>query len=195
MPDELGTPCLLIMGRCNIRKAFRGGFKRRLNLVVYEALSSGRAQCCDATLVSLLARSRHPQPCAAAVDGAVLAWPSAASVLHTQKSCGEGHKRWLCSAPSLRGGGPLERPGPLLRARPGASQGVPRPSGRARGGNCRLGAARGVGGACFQYGSGRRLAAAAARRGTPARPCRPRGPESFALAALAQDRAETAAWA
>ena len=46
--------------------------RRRLDLVVYGALSSGGAQCCDATLVSPLARSGHPQPCAAAVDGAVL---------------------------------------------------------------------------------------------------------------------------
>ena len=41
--------------------------RRRLDLVVYGALSSGGAQCCDATLVSPLARSGHPQPCAAAV--------------------------------------------------------------------------------------------------------------------------------
>ena len=46
--------------------------RRRLDLVVYGALRSGGAQCCDATLVSPLTRSGHPQPCAAAVDGAVL---------------------------------------------------------------------------------------------------------------------------
>ena len=46
--------------------------RRRLDLVVYGALRSGGAQCCDATLVSPLTRSVHPQPCAAAVDGAVL---------------------------------------------------------------------------------------------------------------------------
>ena len=46
--------------------------RRRLDLVVYGALSSGGAQCCDATLVSPLSRLGHPQPCAAAVDGAVL---------------------------------------------------------------------------------------------------------------------------
>ena len=46
--------------------------RRRLDLVVYGALRSGGAQCCDATLVSPFTRSGHPQPCAAAVDGAVL---------------------------------------------------------------------------------------------------------------------------
>ena len=44
--------------------------RRRLDLVMYGALSS--AQCCDATLVSPLSRSGHPQPCAAAVDAAAL---------------------------------------------------------------------------------------------------------------------------
>ena len=44
----------------------------RIDLVVYGALNSGGAQCCDATLASPLARSGHPQPCAAAVDGAAL---------------------------------------------------------------------------------------------------------------------------
>ena len=38
-------------------------------------------------------------------------------------------------------GTPMNSPGPQLRARPGASQGVPRPFSGARGGDCRLGTA------------------------------------------------------
>ena len=46
--------------------------RRRLDLVVYGATRHGGALCCDATLVSLLTRTGHPQPCAAVVDGAAL---------------------------------------------------------------------------------------------------------------------------
>ena len=149
-----------------------------------------------------LARSGHPQPCAAAVDGAVLhvaerrkraAYPE---LYRAGRAADAGCAR-------LRGGGPLERPGPQLLARPGAFQGIPRPSSRARGSDCRLGAAlvehadnSGAAGS-RQYGSGRRLAAAAGRRGPAARqhppPRRPRGPQPPALAALAKDREGAAA--
>ena len=46
--------------------------RRRLDLVVYGATPRGGALCCDATLVSPLARTGHPQPGAAETDGAVL---------------------------------------------------------------------------------------------------------------------------
>ena len=46
--------------------------RRRLDLVVYGATPRGGALCCDATLVSPLARTGHPQPGAADTDGAVL---------------------------------------------------------------------------------------------------------------------------
>ena len=46
--------------------------RRRLDLVVYEATTRGGALCCDATLVSPLTRTGHPQPCAVQVDGAAL---------------------------------------------------------------------------------------------------------------------------
>ena len=46
--------------------------RRRLDLVVYGATTRGGALCCDATLVSLLTRTGHPQPCAVQVDGAAL---------------------------------------------------------------------------------------------------------------------------
>ena len=73
----------------------------RLDLVVYGALSSGGAQCCDATR----SRDRGTQPCAAAVDGAVLRVAERKRAA-TQNSCGEGRKHWFCSAPRW---GPLER--------------------------------------------------------------------------------------
>ena len=46
--------------------------RRRLDLVVYGATPRGGALCCDATLVSPLAHTGHPQPGAAETDGAVL---------------------------------------------------------------------------------------------------------------------------
>ena len=46
--------------------------RRRLDLVVYGATAHGGALCCDATLVSPLTRTGHPQPCTAEVDGAAL---------------------------------------------------------------------------------------------------------------------------
>ena len=60
--------------------------RRSLDLVVYGALSSGGAQCCDSH-----AQRPWTAPCCA--------WPSAASVPPTQNSRGEGRRRWLCSAP------------------------------------------------------------------------------------------------
>ena len=45
---------------------------RRLDLVIYGAAPLGGALCCDATLVSPLARDGEPHPGAAAQDGAVL---------------------------------------------------------------------------------------------------------------------------
>ena len=141
-------------------------------------LSSGGAQCCDATLVSPLSRSGHPQPCAAAVDAASVRLPRTRPGRATDAGCAR-----------LRSGGPLERPGPQLRARPGAPQGVPRPSSRARGGDCRLGAAlvehavRGGAAGSRQYGSAgcsrrpaRRSTASSTmppQRATAACPCGP----------------------
>ena len=46
--------------------------RRRLDLVVYGATAHGGALCCDATLVSPLTRTGHPQPCTVEVDGAML---------------------------------------------------------------------------------------------------------------------------
>jgi hypothetical protein len=46
--------------------------RRRLDMVVYGATPLGGALCCDATLVSPLARNGAPQPRAADEDGAVL---------------------------------------------------------------------------------------------------------------------------
>ena len=54
--------------------------RRRLAMVVYGATPLGGALCCDATLVSPLARNGAPQPRAADEDGAVLRTsPSGAS--------------------------------------------------------------------------------------------------------------------
>ena len=65
--------------------------RRRLDLVVYGATRHGGALCCDATLVSPLTRTGHPQPCAAVVDGAAL-------------KVAERRKR--ATYPELEGGGP-----------------------------------------------------------------------------------------
>ena len=65
--------------------------RRRLNFVVYRATAHGGARCCDATLVSPLTRTGHPQPCTAEVDGAAL-------------QIAERHKRVAC--PELSRGGP-----------------------------------------------------------------------------------------
>ena len=46
--------------------------RRRLDLVVYGATPHGGALCCDATLVSPLTRTGHPQPCTVTIDGAAL---------------------------------------------------------------------------------------------------------------------------
>ena len=46
--------------------------RRRLDLVVYAATAHRGALCCDATFVSPLTRTGHPQPCTAEVDGAAL---------------------------------------------------------------------------------------------------------------------------
>ena len=46
--------------------------RRRLDLVVYGATPHGGALCCDATLVSPLMRTGHPQPCTVTIDGAAL---------------------------------------------------------------------------------------------------------------------------
>ena len=46
--------------------------RRWLDLVVYGATRHGEALCCDATFVSPLTRTGHPQPCAAVVDEAAL---------------------------------------------------------------------------------------------------------------------------
>ena len=46
--------------------------RRRLDLVVFGATAHGGAPCCDATLVSLLTRTGHPQPCTAEADRAAL---------------------------------------------------------------------------------------------------------------------------
>ena len=46
------------------------GSTSRLDLVVYGATPRGGALCCDATLISPLARTGHPQPGAAETDGA-----------------------------------------------------------------------------------------------------------------------------
>ena len=66
---------------------------RRLDLVVYGATRHGGALCCDATLVSPLTRTGHPQPCAAVVDGAAL-------------KVAERRKR--ATYPELERGGPQE---------------------------------------------------------------------------------------
>ena len=42
------------------------------DLVVYGATAHGGVLCCDATFVSPLTRTGHPQPCAVEVDGAML---------------------------------------------------------------------------------------------------------------------------
>ena len=47
--------------------------RRRLDLVIYGASSSGHVLCCDATLVSPLTRAGRPIPRAAARDGAAIA--------------------------------------------------------------------------------------------------------------------------
>ena len=44
----------------------------RPHLVVYGATAQGSALCCDATLVSPLTRTGHPQPCTVEVDEAFL---------------------------------------------------------------------------------------------------------------------------
>ena len=44
--------------------------RHRFDFVVYGAMRHGGALCCDATLVSPLTRTGHPEPCAAVVDGA-----------------------------------------------------------------------------------------------------------------------------
>ncbi|OLP88553.1 hypothetical protein AK812_SmicGene30090 [Symbiodinium microadriaticum] len=67
--------------------------RRRLDLVVYGATRHGGALCCDATLVSPLTRTGHPQPCAAVVDGAAL-------------KVAERRKR--ATYPELERGGPQE---------------------------------------------------------------------------------------
>ena len=46
--------------------------RRGLDLVVYGATPHGGALCCDATLVSPLTRTGHPQPCIVTIDGAAL---------------------------------------------------------------------------------------------------------------------------
>ena len=46
--------------------------RRKLDLVVYEATPHCGALCCDATLVSPLTRTGHPQLCTVTIDGAAL---------------------------------------------------------------------------------------------------------------------------
>ena len=46
--------------------------RRRLDLVMYGATPHGGALCCDATFVSPLMRTVHPQPCTGTIDGAAL---------------------------------------------------------------------------------------------------------------------------
>ena len=170
--------------------------RRSLDLVVYGALSSGGAQCCDAALVSPLARSGHPQPCAAAVDGAVLrvaerrkraAYPELA----------RGGPQTLVVLGSEVGGGWNAQARSFVRdlVRLRAYRAAP----AVRAGDCRLGAALvehafncGAAGS-RQYG----LWAAGGLRGPAARqhppPRRPKGPQPPALAALAKDREGAAA--
>ncbi|CAE7550699.1 unnamed protein product, partial [Symbiodinium microadriaticum] len=46
--------------------------RRGLDLVVYGATTNGGARCCDATLMSPLTKTGHPDPCTVEVDGAAL---------------------------------------------------------------------------------------------------------------------------
>ena len=67
-----------------------------------------RVQRCDATLVSLLTRSGHLQPCAAAWTEPCCGWPSAS----TPRTVKSSEKATNARRAGLRGGRPLECPGP-----------------------------------------------------------------------------------
>ena len=79
------------------------GDRRRLDLVVYGATAHGGALCCDATLVSPLTRTGHPQPCTAEVDGAAL--QNAANTWHTPSLREAGRKNCSCSVARSEAGG------------------------------------------------------------------------------------------
>ena len=151
--------------------------RRRLDLIVYGALSIGGAQCCDATLVSPVSRSGHR---------------SCVLRLSTEPHCECGPQTLVVLSSEV-----VERPGSSLRAGSCAPEGLPRPAGHPRGSH------RGMGAALVEYAFGRsaagshwhgfgpRLATAAAtggrsrpaaRRHPPPR-C-PRGTELLAFAAL-----------
>ena len=85
--------------------------RQRLKLVVYGATAHGGAHCCDATLVSPLTRTGHPQPCTAEVNGAAL-------------QAAERCKRM--AYPELSRGGLVECRGAAPRPRPGAPPCSPR---------------------------------------------------------------------
>ena len=62
---------------------------QRLDLVMYEITPNGGALCCDATLVSPLTRTGHPQPCAVTLMALCCKLPSAASrrrILSTRRA-------------------------------------------------------------------------------------------------------------
>ena len=84
MSVKKGTPetgkrtptCVLLVKTLYRRPRYDEGVgaedRRRLDLVVYGATPHGGALCCDATLVSPLTRTGHPQPCTVTIDGAAL---------------------------------------------------------------------------------------------------------------------------
>ena len=91
--------------------------RRRLDLIVYGATTRGGALCCDATLVSPLTRTGHPQPRAVQIDGAALqvaerrkqaAYPelTRGGLLTSADTAGAG----VCNRRSMEHRGPALRP-------------------------------------------------------------------------------------
>ena len=79
--------------------------RRRLDLMVYGATAHGGALCCDATLVSPLTRTGHPQPCTAEVDGAALQVAERKRVAYPELSRGGPQKNCSCSVARSAAGG------------------------------------------------------------------------------------------
>ena len=69
--------------------------QRRLDLVVYGAIASGGALCCDATLVSPLTRQGEPQAHADSEDGAALRLAERRKRTTYPDLCGPGTQRLL----------------------------------------------------------------------------------------------------
>ena len=129
--------------------------RRRLDLVVYGATPHGGALCCDATLVSPLTRTGHPQPCTVTIDGAALR---------------VAERRKHAAYPELARAGPqkLSSLGTQLRPPAGASESPASPASHPRSGRGGLDTAmvehavRGGPTSGRQHSIGRALAAAPA---------------------------------